>query len=420
MTEKDYSNIFKQVEQVVRKCNDLPDTIPMDMSHWIVDWMYGKSTWLQLMPDLRVELPEPITFTIDEESQKHLYQNFCNNCLIDDYPELYYFLEKLSFQEFFGKYLKSDYEFFDENTEEKVVIPKGTKIIKAFKFFHLLDSDLKELQSEASRMIQQDSITGILGLSIHPLDYLSISENVANWRSCHSLDGIYRAGNLSYMFDRSTIIAYLRSEDDVQLPHFPEGLLWNNKKWRMLLHFDSQCHLLIHSKAYPFSSSGAYNPIIKLLNQVMKPISKWFTKFTNDFLNTSAAGRKCSNLIYLNNCAKPLQQIVTQDDYNLAYPDLLFNNQIPYHWSYGNISFQWFNAIDNDTGGFDTHDDIFYAGLVDQYTKIVLGSPVMCPVCNKTFLTTGDSMICENCEEAFFSPEETYRRRKERDPNGYK
>ena len=28
-------------------------------------------------------------------------------------------------------------------------------------------------------------------------DYLSLSENAFNWRSCHALDGEYRAGNLS-------------------------------------------------------------------------------------------------------------------------------------------------------------------------------------------------------------------------------
>ena len=40
---------------------------------------------------------------------------------------------------------------------------------------------------------------GYLYLSIHPLDYLSISETNHGWRSCHALDGEYRNGNLSYL-----------------------------------------------------------------------------------------------------------------------------------------------------------------------------------------------------------------------------
>ena len=48
-------------------------------------------------------------------------------------------------------------------------------------------------------MILQDvKVSGDLVLSVHPLDYLSISDNNHNWYSCHSLDGEYGAGNLGY------------------------------------------------------------------------------------------------------------------------------------------------------------------------------------------------------------------------------
>ena len=72
---------------------------------------------------------------------------------------------------------------------------------------------------------------------MHPLDYLSLSENTYNWRSCHSLDGEYRAGNLSYMMDKSTVICYLKSNDDVILSNFGPEVKWNSKKWRVLLYF---------------------------------------------------------------------------------------------------------------------------------------------------------------------------------------
>lgn len=84
-------------------------------------------------------------------------------------------------------------------------------------------------------LIQEDKVTGILCLSIHPLDYLSLSENTYNWRSCHALDGEYRAGNLSYMMDNTTVVCYLKGEDEAELPHFPAEVKWNSKKWRMLL-----------------------------------------------------------------------------------------------------------------------------------------------------------------------------------------
>ena len=71
---------------------------------------------------------------------------------------------------------------------------------------------------------------------MHPLDFLSLSENTYNWRTCHSLDGEFKAGNLSYMIDSSTFIVYLRPEKTYNiLLTFPNTVQWNSKKWRMLM-----------------------------------------------------------------------------------------------------------------------------------------------------------------------------------------
>ena len=84
-------------------------------------------------------------------------------------------------------------------------------------------------------ILQEDKIEGTLCFSVHPLDFLSSSENTYNWRSCHSLDGEFCAGNLSYMADSATMICYLKSDKEEILPRFPEDIPWNNKKWRVFL-----------------------------------------------------------------------------------------------------------------------------------------------------------------------------------------
>ena len=85
------------------------------------------------------------------------------------------------------------------------------KLVRAFKFFETDKELLNEIQSVASMIIQEDKIEGTLCLSVHPLDFISSSENTHNWRSCHALDGEYRAGNLSYMLDKTTVMCYLNS-----------------------------------------------------------------------------------------------------------------------------------------------------------------------------------------------------------------
>lgn len=77
-------------------------------------------------------------------------------------------------------------------------IPLGSKLSKSFKRFINSQEIVRWAQDTASRYMQENKIEGYLYLSIHPLDFLTISENNENWWSCQSLDGDYRSGNLSY------------------------------------------------------------------------------------------------------------------------------------------------------------------------------------------------------------------------------
>lgn len=148
-----------------------------------------------------------------------------------------------------GDFINDNLDGFFDNQVVKDYenIPRGMKLVKAFKFFEPHSkTTLERLQNEASRIIQEDKIEGILCLSVHPLDFLSSSENTYNWRSCHALDGEYRAGNLSYMCDESTIMCYLKTEaGDMKLEHFPANVRWNSKKWRMLLHFSENTDMIM-------------------------------------------------------------------------------------------------------------------------------------------------------------------------------
>ena len=117
---------------------------------------------------------------------------------------------------------------------------------------------------EDQQIIQENTITGTLCFSVHPLDFLSSSENTHNWRSCHSLDGEYRGGNLSYMVDDCTFMCYLRSDGyDHQLPNFPHEVKWNSKKWRVLLYLSNDRTMLMAGRQYPFSSSTGMDRVIK-------------------------------------------------------------------------------------------------------------------------------------------------------------
>ena len=155
-------------------------------------------------------------------------------------------------------------EFFNNQLEETYDTPrliKGTKLIKDFKYF-IDDPEILEIfQQKASDFIQKDRITGELCVSTNPLDFLSVSENTLHWRSCHNLKGLFCGGGLSYMVDPSSVVVYIKTNQDVILPHFPKNILWNNKKWRMMLHFSNGLDLVYGGRPYPYYSQAALDAV---------------------------------------------------------------------------------------------------------------------------------------------------------------
>ena len=185
------------------------------------------------------------------------------------------------YNEDFVKYLKENIQSFatnilncDYKVSEDKIIPAGCKFTKSFKHFITNEDVLNKVQMLASEITQKCKISGTLCMSVHPLDFLSTSENNHNWRSCHALDGEYRLGNISYMQDECTIVCYIKSkENNVKLPRFPESVPWNSKKWRMLLYVSTDNKMLMAGRQYPFEVS-------KCMDIIRGQYLKLFTKRT--------------------------------------------------------------------------------------------------------------------------------------------
>lgn len=102
-----------------------------------------------------------------------------------------------------------------------------------------------------SLALNQKRVRGNLCLSIHPLDYLTISDNACCWSSCMSwIDepGDYRLGTIEMMNSEYIVVAYMEAKESMQL-FYPEGV-WNNKRWRQLLVVTPE--MILGNKQYPF------------------------------------------------------------------------------------------------------------------------------------------------------------------------
>lgn len=130
---------------------------------------------------------------------------------------------------------------------------EGTKTMKAL--FHLakqleIEEEFEKFRLIHSQVLNQKKLTGTLCLSIHPLDYITMSDNDNNWHTCMEWmeAGDYRMGTVEMMNSAYVVMAYLRSPDH-RLTWGSNGE-WNSKMWRSLfiVHPDA----IVSIKDYPF------------------------------------------------------------------------------------------------------------------------------------------------------------------------
>lgn len=271
-------------------------------------------------------------------------------------------------------------------------IPKGMKLVKAFKYFEDDRITLEEIQNRASMIIQEDKIEGHLCFSVHPLDFLSTSENTYNWRSCHALDGEYRCGNLSYMMDKSTVVVYLRSDkEENALPNFPPEVKWNSKKWRMLLFMSDSWNAMFAGRQYPFFSETALDAVLYHASEAFRFSGEWSNWHNDEFRNFKFAGDdEGRDEMWLRNVYIPMKdklylknELIEDCENPMHFNDLLKSScYVPYYcwqkrsWGYNN----------------EIH--------------FTIGGEIPCLRCGEHPVAQTDDMLCQDCELEYGSSED--------------
>lgn len=344
----------------------------------LANWKTNKADFIQRLfaGSPIYQVPEKLSFELDEKSKKEKFDVFkdyvydlCSDFSLDRY------LCTISHKEFFQNTLAKDKELPNGKT-----VKKGMKFLRTLRFFIEDEKLLADIQNFASEIMQENKIEGYLCFSVHPLDFLSSSENTLNWRSCHSLDGEYRAGNLSYMQDECTIMAYLRTDKDVKLPNFPEDVPWNNKKWRCLLFFNENRSLIFAGRQYPFSAKSVLNRVNKELGKLLS-----HTKWSN---------------------WKDLY-IETYEDPNDK--ELIYFNEAEYIPINGSIYKK--SELVKDAANSRHFNDLLHSCcythpyyMYNKYSMLrptlgmTIGSEVKCLWCGENLIDGPDSMMCHKCE----------------------
>ena len=381
------NEIKSNVKDVVSYSQGIEDP---KVNELIDNWYQAKKNIIALFGGkLIYTFSEKVVFHLDEKEKKARLSEFIAS--VEDR------WDNVELADFIAKF---ENNFFENLTFEDYVVPssgkiikKGTKIIKAFKFFEEDKIVLDDLQTQASMLIQDDKVEGYLSFSVHPLDYLSSSENNYNWRSCHSLDGEYRTGNLSYMLDSSTIVVYLSQKEKTILPNFPDNVPWNSKKWRVLFFLSNDWNMLFAGRQYPFTSRNGINIALNYFSKLFD--TTYYNCWENYRIGSVdlianplplisdyvPVGRKLIALNQLITDAKP-----KKNEEALHYNDLLYSTVYKPIYAY---SFEKNYLFSPPTG------------MTNNQTQFFIGGVPKCLRCGKEEVMHSGTMQCQECLDIY-------------------
>lgn len=392
MSGEEIDNIKKQFKRVISHSQGIEDPVVDDLFD---KWLEGKRDFIEAMGGkLIYEFPEKVFFELNKHDK---------NVKVDDFANL---VEQNYSNPALADFINSQREGFFSNrvinsitTDKGDKIPKDMKLLKAFKFFESNKEALEALQAAASMIIQEDKVEGTLCLSVHPLDFLSASENNHNWRSCHALDGEYRAGNLSYMTDKCTIMCYLKSDKEEKLPNFPEDVKWNSKKWRVLLYLSENWDMMFAGRQYPFRTDVGIDFVKdKLLPQAgLGNWSKWTDKKIKTFDNgVDDFYFQYAYIPYGGSLAK-INEIVKNRKNSLQFNDLLQSSCYEPMYCYKMVESPWYSYFTSLMGPSKQNPEMVRKNIYEM-PKIRVGGEVKCLHCGKKAIELTESMMCNDCE----------------------
>lgn len=177
-------------------------------------------------------------------------------------------------------------------------ITNGTKIMKVLsKLTSIWDlPGFEDFRICHSQIFNTKDKGGEVVLSIHPLDYMTMSDNDCDWNSCMSWrdEGGYRQGTVEMMNSPCVVVAYI--EDKRPMRIYPNHK-WNNKRWRELFIVDK--NMISEVKAYSYEYKELSAAIVEWLKELAKENLGWEYGKTDLYDSTAINGIISDQTIYI-------------------------------------------------------------------------------------------------------------------------
>lgn len=157
---------------------------------------------------------------------------------------------------------------YPSDKEKSFTISYGMKLMKVYNKFATAFgiAGFDKYAIAHSQILNTTNLKGTLCLSIHPLDYMTMSDNNLNWSSCMSWEreGEYRQGTVEMMNSDCIVVGYLESSTPMDI----FGAKWNNKKYRSLYCVNKD--IIANIKGYPYRVLEIDEIIINWLKELVE------------------------------------------------------------------------------------------------------------------------------------------------------
>ena len=140
------------------------------------------------------------------------------------------------------------------------------KVATLYGFLTYNEARFKRFVDKVSTITSVKPIDKNLVLSIHPIDYLTMSDNNCNWTSCMSWmeNGSCSSGVIEMLNSPNTVVAYF---EDADKEFDFNGYKIPNKSFRVLITIDK--NLLLIGKSYPYGADELSKAILSAVEDIV-------------------------------------------------------------------------------------------------------------------------------------------------------
>ena len=194
--------------------------------------------------------------------------------------------------------------------------------------------DFEDFRIKHSMILNDKHTKGTMCISIHPMDFMTMSDNASDWSSCMSWKnaGCYRIGTVEMMNSNCVLCCYIKGKNDFTFNKGEEH--WNNKRWRILAYYNKD--IIMSGKPYPFYNEALCKIVIAKIKELAETnLGRKFSfgpELYKDMIHIDSAGKMDQNRYWME--YNDIKNNIIWDT-NGMYNDMLNDTDMSY-WCYRN------------------------------------------------------------------------------------